>query len=67
MQLISRTGGISALAHPWTLKNPVAVIRALKSTGLNAMEVYRSDGKVAGMICSLNMLKILGSCVSVLI
>uniref|UniRef100_A0A6V7QW40 3',5'-nucleoside bisphosphate phosphatase n=1 Tax=Ananas comosus var. bracteatus TaxID=296719 RepID=A0A6V7QW40_ANACO len=48
VQLISRTGGISALAHPWTLKNPVAVIRALKSTGLNAMEVYRSDGKVAG-------------------
>ncbi|XP_020081286.1 uncharacterized protein LOC109704930 [Ananas comosus] len=48
VQLISRTGGISALAHPWTLKNPVAVIRALKSTGLNAMEVYRSDGKIAG-------------------
>lgn len=48
VQLISRTGGISALAHPWALKNPDAIIRALKGAGLNAMEVYRSDGKVDG-------------------
>ena len=48
MQMISRTGGISALAHPWSLKNPVAVIRSLKGAGLDAMEVYRSDGKVDG-------------------
>jgi hypothetical protein len=47
--MISRTGGISALAHPWSLKHPVAVIRSLKSAGLDAMEVYRSDGKVDGM------------------
>lgn len=49
VQLINRTGGISALAHPWALKNPDAVIRALKGAGLNALEVYRSDGKVDGM------------------
>ncbi|KAJ6796271.1 Uncharacterized protein M6B38_223225 [Iris pallida] len=48
VQLICRTGGLSALAHPWALKNPVAVIRNLKSAGLHAMEVYRSDGKVSG-------------------
>ncbi|KAK1652405.1 hypothetical protein QYE76_070210 [Lolium multiflorum] len=45
VQMISRTGGISALAHPWSLKHPIAVIRSLKSAGLDAMEVYRSDGK----------------------
>lgn len=48
VQLITRTGGISALAHPWSLKNPDAIARALKGAGLNAMEVYRSDGKVDG-------------------
>ncbi|CAL4938009.1 unnamed protein product [Urochloa decumbens] len=48
VQLISRTGGISALAHPWSLKNPDAITRSLKSAGFNAMEVYRSDGKVDG-------------------
>lgn len=48
VQLISRTGGISALAHPWSLKNPDAIIRSLKGAGLNGMEVYRSDGKVDG-------------------
>jgi len=48
VQLISRTGGISALAHPWSLKNPDAIIRSLKGAGLNGMEIYRSDGKVDG-------------------
>lgn len=37
------------LAHPWALKNPVAVIMRLKEAGLHGMEVYRSDGKLAGM------------------
>lgn len=64
VQLISRTGGISALAHPWALKNPDAVIRALKVAGLNGMEVYRSDGKVDGF-CELaekyGLLKVGGS------
>ncbi|XP_072953018.1 uncharacterized protein [Typha angustifolia] len=48
VQLISHTGGISALAHPWALKNPVAIIRKLKTAGLHAIEVYRSDGKLSG-------------------
>lgn len=48
VQLICQTGGVSALAHPWALKNPVAVVRSLKAAGLHAMEVYRSDGKLDG-------------------
>ncbi|GJN08810.1 hypothetical protein PR202_ga26767 [Eleusine coracana subsp. coracana] len=64
VQLISRTGGISVLAHPWALKNPVAIIRALKVAGLNGMEVYRSDGKLDGF-CELaekyELLKLGGS------
>nr|DAD21911.1 TPA_asm: hypothetical protein HUJ06_023374 [Nelumbo nucifera] len=47
VELICRTGGVAALAHPWSLKNPVAVIRRLKDAGLHGMEVYRSDGKLA--------------------
>lgn len=50
VQLICQTGGIAALAHPWALKNPVTVIRSLKTAGLHAMEVYRSDGKAAGVV-----------------
>jgi len=56
VQLICHTGGISALAHPWALKNPVAVIRSLKAAGLHAMEVYRSDGKVSGMVFEMCLL-----------
>jgi 3',5'-nucleoside bisphosphate phosphatase len=48
--LIRNTGGISALAHPWALKNPVEVISVLSDAGLDALEVYRSDGKVPGII-----------------
>ncbi|OVA03124.1 polymerase/histidinol phosphatase [Macleaya cordata] len=47
VKLICRTGGVAALAHPWALKNPVGVIRRLKDAGLHAIEVYRSDGKLA--------------------
>ena len=49
IQLISNTGGVAVLAHPWALKNPVAIIRRLKEAGLHGMEVYRSDGKLAGI------------------
>ncbi|KAJ0010377.1 hypothetical protein Pint_33308 [Pistacia integerrima] len=47
VQLIIKTGGLAVLAHPWALKNPVAVTRRLKDAGLHGMEVYRSDGKLA--------------------
>ncbi|KAL6964289.1 3',5'-nucleoside bisphosphate phosphatase [Sarracenia purpurea var. burkii] len=47
VQLICKTGGVAVLAHPWALKNPVAVVRRLKDAGLHGIEVYRSDGKLA--------------------
>lgn len=47
VQLICETGGVAVLAHPWALKNPVAIIQRLKDAGLHGMEVYRSDGKLA--------------------
>ncbi|KAK0589946.1 hypothetical protein LWI29_020478 [Acer saccharum] len=47
VQLIHETGGLAVLAHPWALKNPVAVIRRLKDAGLDGLEVFRSDGKLA--------------------
>jgi hypothetical protein len=50
VQLICETGGVAVLAHPWALKNPVAIIQRLKDAGLHGMEVYRSDGKLAGML-----------------
>lgn len=49
VRLICETGGVAVLAHPWALKNPVAIIRRLKEAGLHGLEVYRSDGKLAGM------------------
>jgi predicted metal-dependent phosphoesterase TrpH len=61
IQLISNTGGVAVLAHPWALKKPVAIIRRLKEAGLHGMEVYRSDGKLAG-IYLLFLLLFVGFC-----
>lgn len=47
--MICDTGGVAVLAHPWALKNTVAIIRSLSEAGLHGMEVYRSDGKLTGM------------------
>ena len=57
VQMIRETGGVGVLAHPWALKNPLAVIRRLKEAGLHGLEVYRRDGKLAGMY-SLSPMKI---------
>ncbi|KAK9286411.1 hypothetical protein L1049_014954 [Liquidambar formosana] len=46
VKLICDTRGLAVLAHPWALKNPVAIIRRLKDAGLHGIEVYRSDGKL---------------------
>lgn len=63
MQLICRTGGVAALAHPWALKNPLTIIKSLKAAGLHAIEVYRSDGKLAGMIFLIFPASLLVLCV----
>lgn len=49
VKLVCRTGGVAVLAHPWALKNPLAVVKSLKASGLHAVEAYRSDGKLSGM------------------
>lgn len=48
VRLIRDTGGVSVLAHPWALKNPVPIITSLSEAGLHGVEVYRSDGKLTG-------------------
>lgn len=55
VRLICHTGGVAALAHPWALKNPVGIIRSLKDSGLHAIEVYRSVGKLSGMHIALHV------------
>ena len=52
IKMISHTGGVAVLAHPWALKNPVPIVRRLKEAGLHGMEVYKSDGRLAGK-CSV--------------
>ncbi|OIW02094.1 hypothetical protein TanjilG_14743 [Lupinus angustifolius] len=64
IKMIRDTGGVAVLAHPWALKNPVAIIRRLKEAGLHGMEVYRSDGRLAAysdLADSYGLLKIGGS------
>ncbi|XP_002976226.2 uncharacterized protein LOC9646529 [Selaginella moellendorffii] len=45
VELIRETGGIAVLAHPWSLKNPLDVVKQLKDAGLHGMEVYKSSGR----------------------
>lgn len=52
IKMICDTGGVAVLAHPWALKNPVPIVRRLKEAGLHGMEVYRTDGRLAGT-CSI--------------
>lgn len=47
IQVIRETGGLSVLAHPWALKDPVPIIRKLKDSGLHGIEIFRSDGRLA--------------------
>ncbi|KAF8020029.1 hypothetical protein BT93_G0655 [Corymbia citriodora subsp. variegata] len=64
VRLISDTGGVAVLAHPWALKNPVPIIKSLKDAGLHGVEVYRSDGKLAAysdLADAYSLLKIGGS------
>ena len=48
VSLVIETGGISCLAHPWSLKDPLSLVKRLKLVGLHAMEVYRADKKPNG-------------------
>ncbi|KAM3202619.1 5'-3' exoribonuclease isoform X3 [Capsicum chacoense] len=64
VQFICETGGVAVLAHPWALKDPIAVVRRLKEVGLHGIEAYRSDGKVAAysdLADAYDLLKLGGS------
>ncbi|CAH9074723.1 unnamed protein product [Cuscuta epithymum] len=64
VKLICETGGVAVLAHPWTLKNPGAIISRLKAAGLKGIEAYRSDGRVApysDLADTFNLVKLGGS------
>ncbi|MCD7466239.1 hypothetical protein HAX54_002776 [Datura stramonium] len=64
VQFICDTGGVAVLAHPWALKDPIAVVRRLKEVGLHGIEAYRSDGKLAAysdLADAYNLLKLGGS------
>ncbi|XP_009596364.1 uncharacterized protein [Nicotiana tomentosiformis] len=64
VQFIRETGGVAVLAHPWALKDPIAVVRRLKEVGLHGIEAYRSDGKLAAyndLADAYDLLKLGGS------
>ncbi|KAH7387365.1 hypothetical protein KP509_16G019600 [Ceratopteris richardii] len=64
VRLIRDTGGVSALAHPWSLKDALPVVKKLKEVGLHAIEAYRGDGKVnvfAALADTYEILKLGGS------
>ena len=67
VRLIRDTGGISSLAHPWSLKDPLSVVKRLKSAGLHAIEVYRGNGKASGMFLDLFLQFLPFFCVIVII
>ena len=67
VRLIRDTGGISSLAHPWSLKDPLSVVKRLKSAGLHAIEVYRGNGKASGMFVYLLLQFLQFFCVIVII
>lgn len=62
IKMICHTGGVAVLAHPWALKNPVPIVRRLKEAGLHGMEVYKSDGRLAGTCSIANLLICLINC-----
>lgn len=43
IHLIHAAGGITSLAHPAKLGDPLRIIRLLKDAGLDALEAYHSD------------------------
>ncbi|KAK4341294.1 hypothetical protein RND71_039795 [Anisodus tanguticus] len=64
VQFICETGGVAVLAHPWALKDPIAVVRRLKEVGLHGIEACRSDAKLAAysdLADAYDLLKLGGS------
>lgn len=49
IEMIHRAGGLTSLAHPGKLGDPVRFIKRLKTAGLDALEAYHSDHSLATM------------------
>lgn len=43
IDVINRAGGVAVLAHPWSTKNPSAVVERLASVGLAGVECYYGE------------------------
>ncbi len=53
--LIIRAKGIPALAHPFTVKDPPAIVKSLKPAGLAGIEAYYKDNTTAATKATLQM------------
>jgi predicted metal-dependent phosphoesterase TrpH len=55
--LILRAKGIPVLAHPFTVKNPEAIVKSLKAAGLIGIEAYYKDNTAAATQATLKLAK----------
>lgn len=55
--LILRAKGIPVLAHPFTVKNPEAIVKSLKAAGLMGIEAYYKDNTAAATQGTLKLAK----------
>jgi len=55
--LIVRSKGLPVLAHPFTVKDPEAMVRQLKPAGLVGIEAYYKDNTAAETKATLNLAK----------
>ena len=47
VELIHSVGGVSVLAHPWSLKHPELMLQRLAAVGLDGVEVFRDSERTA--------------------
>lgn len=57
VKLIIKAKGIPVLAHPFTVKDPEAMIKSLKQVGLKGVEVYYKDNTPAVIQNTLKLAK----------
>ena len=55
--LILRAKGIPVLAHPFTVKDPAAMVKSLKAVGLMGIEAYYKDNTPAATQATLKLAK----------
>ncbi|OGO19626.1 MAG: phosphatase [Chloroflexi bacterium RBG_16_50_11] len=55
--LVVRSKGLPVLAHPFTIKNPEAMVKSLKAAGLVGIEAYYKDNTPAATAATLKLAK----------